>query len=124
MLRTRTLKTTFVLMIASLVGILAFQFSTPSMAGACGYNNSGGEGYAPQRRDTGRFFSKSNRPTMTEKDARKIVSKHVTRLNPELKVGQVVDNGAYYEAEVTNKEERVIQIVGVDKDSGRLLLIN
>ena len=122
MRRTLIEKSAFVLMIAILIGFAAFQFADVPMAGACGYNNSGGEGYAPQRRDDNGFLAQKN--NLTEPDARKIVVKHVARLNPELTVGKIVDSGAYFEAEILNQDQEVIQIMGVDKQSGQLRLIN
>jgi hypothetical protein len=48
----------------------------------------------------------------------------VKRLNPELKIGKITDNGGFYEAEVIAEDNEVIQLVGIDKRSGRLILLN
>jgi hypothetical protein len=45
-------------------------------------------------------------------------------LNPSLKVGQVNDAGSFYEIQILNSTNDVVQRLGVDKQTGRLLLIN
>jgi hypothetical protein len=52
------------------------------------------------------------------------VSRHVKRLNPDLEVGRLNDAGSFFEAEIISKDHEVIQLMGVDKESGRLMLIN
>ena len=102
------------------VGITPFMM--PKNAGACGVGAKGGESYIPQRRyPTGEL---ARRPSLTQEQASEIVSRHVKRLNPDLKVGQVNDAGSFFEAEIISKENEVIQLMGVDKESGRLMLIN
>jgi hypothetical protein len=61
---------------------------------------------------------------MTEEQARDIVTKYVKRLNPTLEVGNVKDNGSFYEAEIIAEDNEVIQLVGIDKRSGRLIVLN
>ena len=102
------------------VGITPFVM--PKNAGACGAGAKGGESYVPQRRYSGGELAR--RPSLTQEQASEIVSRHVKRLNPDLKVGQVNDAGSFFEAEIISKENEVIQLMGVDKESGRLMLIN
>ncbi|MBW1754420.1 MAG: hypothetical protein JRJ46_15375 [Deltaproteobacteria bacterium] len=102
------------------VGITPFVM--PKNANACGVGAQGGESYVPQRRSpTGEL---ARRPSLTQEQAFQIVSRHVKRLNPDLNVGQVNDAGSFFEAEIISKENEVIQLMGVDKESGRLMLIN
>lgn len=91
-------------------------------AEACGGGQIGGQGYAPQRRDSGNNYAA--RPALTEEQARKIIEQHVTKLNSTLKVGPINDAGEMYEAEIFSKDNEVVQIIGVAKLSGRLILIN
>jgi hypothetical protein len=91
-------------------------------AQACGWGTSGGSDYVPQRRDsTGLLASK---PALNEEQARDIVTNYVKRLNPNLKIGPVKDNGGFYEAEILSEDNEVVQILGIDKRSGRLILLN
>ncbi len=95
-----------------------------SDARACGYGQGGGQGYAPQRRDQGNRNQYAFKPALTEEQAQKIIEQHVTRLNSTLKVGPVTDAGALFEAEIFSADNEVVQVLGVDKRSGRLVLIN
>lgn len=53
-----------------------------------------------------------------------IVSNHIRKLKPDLRVGQINDAGNFYEAEILSTDNEVVQLIGVDKQSGRLMLIN
>jgi len=113
------------LTIAVVFSMLAFDLPHnmgPQTAGACGYGEGGGQGYVPQRQDQGKAYAA--RPALTKEQARQLITQHVTKLNPGLKVGPVNDAGELYEAEIYSKDNEVIQIIGVDKRSGRLALIN
>lgn len=90
-------------------------------ARACGYGEGGGQSYVPQRRDQGNAIAA--RPALTAEQAHQIIEQHVTRLNSALKVGPMNDAGEVYEAEIYSKDNEVVQIIGVDKRSGRLVLI-
>ena len=89
---------------------------------ACGWGGSGGEAYAPQQNNGSNF---NRNAALTKEQAAEIVSKYVKRLNPELLVGNVNDVGPLYEAEIlSGSEEEVLQIIGVYKQSGKLVVIN
>jgi hypothetical protein len=88
------------------------QFIWIDIAAACGWGQQGGGDYVPQRRDNGGLIAK------------KSVTNYVKRLNPDLEIGKIQDNGGFYEIEIISKDEEVIQLLGVDKRSGRLLLLN
>jgi len=93
-------------------------------AQACGYGQSGGQGYVPQRRDEDNGSRIALRPALTMEQAQQILEGHVTRLNSTLKVGPLNDTGALYEAEILSSDNEVVQVLGVDKMSGRIVLIN
>jgi hypothetical protein len=100
--------------IFSIVGI--------DIANACGWGQGGGQGYVPQRRDQNGYLAQKQ--ALTQEQAKDIVTNYVKRLNPKLEVGKVTDNGGFYEAEVIDEGNEVIQLVGVDKQSGRLIVLN
>jgi hypothetical protein len=76
----------------------------------------------PQRRGT--TGNLARKAFITKEQAFEMVSRHVKRLNPNLKIGQLNDAGRYFEAEIMTKNNEVVQLIGVDKETGRLLLIN
>jgi hypothetical protein len=116
------LSKTLVMGIAILSMAAMTQFIWTDIAAACGYGQSGGGGYVPQRRDSSGFLAKKS--AVSEDQARKIVSGYVKRLNPDLAIGKVTDNGGFYEVEVVNGGSEIVQLLGVDKRSGRLILLN
>jgi hypothetical protein len=109
----------------SFVAIIGFGnifIGGPDRANACGVGAKGGESYVPQRRgSTGNLARKS---FITKEQAFEMVSRHVKRLNPSLKIGQLNDAGRLFEAEIVTKDNEVVQLIGVEKETGRLLLIN
>ncbi|HIJ57174.1 MAG TPA: hypothetical protein HPQ03_13785 [Deltaproteobacteria bacterium] len=102
-------------------GYLMFTGHQP--AEACGWGGSGGQGYVPQQRGN-QMGPLASKPAVTQEQAFDIVSNHIRKLNPDLRVGQINDAGNFYEAEVLSKDNEVVQLIGVDKLSGRLMLIN
>jgi hypothetical protein len=66
----------------------------------------------------------AQKQALSEEQAKDIVANYVKRLNPKLEVGKITDNGGFYEAEVIGEDNEVIQLVGVDKQSGRLIVLN
>ena len=98
------------------------QFVWIDIADACGWGRSGGGEYVPQRRDSGAFLTQKS--TVTQEQARDIVTNYVRRLNPDLEIGKITDNGGFYEVEIIAESKEVVQLLGVDKRSGRLILLN
>ena len=106
--------------ILALTGMI--NFVAVDIATACGYGQSGGGAYVPQRRDSGELLA--NNSAVSEDQAREIVTSYVKRLNPDLEIGKVKDNGGFYEVEVIDQGQEIVQLLGVDKRSGRLILLN
>ena len=103
----------------TIIGVLGM----PIRSEACGWGNPGGQGYVPQRRGNA-MGPLASKPAITKEQALDIVSNHVNRLNPELKVGQINDAGNFFEAEILSKDNEILQLMGVDKMTGRLMIIN
>jgi hypothetical protein len=106
--------------ILALMGMI--NFVAVDIASACGWGQSGGGGYVPQRRDSGGFLAKKS--DVSKDQARDIVANYVKRLNPNLEIGKVKDNGGFYEVEIVDEGQEIVQLLGVDKLSGRLILLN
>jgi hypothetical protein len=100
-----------------------FSIAAIDFAQACGWGQGGGEAFVPQRRDQNNGFL-AQKQAVTEEQARDIVSNYAKKLNPKLNIGNITDNGDFYEAEIIGEDSQVIQLVGVDKQSGRLVLLN
>ena len=112
------------ILVMTLIGTGQLFMIGPDHASACGYNSgaAGGGDYVPQRRDgAGPIAQKS---FLTKEQAADLASSHVKRLNPNLKVGQIHDAGSFYEIQILNGTNDVVQRLGVDKQTGRLILIN
>jgi hypothetical protein len=99
-----------------------FSIAGIDIAKACGWGQGGGQSYVPQRRDSNGFLAQKK--ALTEEQARDILTKYVKKLNPSLEIGNVKNNGNFYEAEIIDEDNAVIQLVGIDKQSGRLIVIN
>ena len=107
-------------LVFAVIGFAPSFMHGPGDAQACGYGRSGGGDYAPQQQ--GPKGALAQRSPLSSDQARAIATDHIKRLNPALTVGQVNDAGSFYEAEVLNGAD-VIQLLGVDKLSGRLMTI-
>ena len=94
--------------------------SSGSIGNSCGWNSSeGGKDYVPQKR--GSF---TNKPALTEDQAQDIVENHVKRLNPDLRINDLIDAGSYFEAEILAANGEIVQVLGVDKESGKIIVLN
>ncbi len=100
-------------------GIALIPFGAESFA--CGYKNAGGEAYAPQQKGSNYF----NKSAISQDKAVEIVTQHIQRLNPDLKIGSINDAGPMYEAEIlSGVDEEILQVIGVYKQSGQMVIIN
>ena len=118
----KKLSKTLVMGIAILSIAAMTQFVWTDMAAACGWGQSGGGDYVPQRRDSNGFLARKS--AVSEEQARDIVSGYVKKLNPNLEIGKVTDNGGFYEVEIVDAGNEIVQLLGVDKLSGRLIVLN
>ena len=118
---TKITKLTKTIVLLSAVTAI-FSLAWVDIASACGWGQGGGQGYVPQRRDSDGYLAQKQ--ALTETQAKDIVAKYVKRLNPNLEVGNIKDNGSFYEAEIIGEGNEIIQLVGVDKQSGRLIVLN
>ena len=105
------------------MGVAYSSFMGPQHAEACGWGNSkgGGGDYTPQQRGSRGAFN--NRESLTKEQAYDIVSNHVKKLNPNLSVGEIIDAGSFFEAEILSEAKEVIERLAVDKRSGRIMPI-
>jgi len=106
----------------AIIGFALISFTGSDHANACGTGTPGGQDYVPQRR--GPTGPLAQRPALTKEQAFEIVANHIKKLNPSLKVGQLNDAGSFYEAEILSENDELIQRMGVDKLSGRLMFIS
>jgi hypothetical protein len=115
-----------VILLAGVMVLSDAPFGGPSDAGACACSYTtgtpGGGDFVPQRRDAPDSYY--NRPALTKEQAHDVLANHVRKLNSALKIGPVQDAGSYYEAEVLGTNGEVVQRLGVDKESGEMMLIN
>ncbi len=107
----------------AVMGLALIPFAGFDHASACSSGLPGGQDYVPQRRGPAPG-PLARKPALTKEQAYEIVAKHVRRLNPDLEVGRVNDAGSFYEAEILSKDKELVQLMGVDKMSGRLMFIN
>jgi hypothetical protein len=118
---TRKIKTIIIgTSLLALTGMI--NFVAVDIAAACGFGQSGGSGYVPQRRDSNGLLARKS--AVTKDQAREIVTGYVKKLNPDLEIGAIKDNGGFYEVEVVGAGNKIVQLLGVDKRSGRLILLN
>lgn len=106
----------------SLIGGATALFLVGNDALACGWNGgSGGESFQSQQKN-----SNLNQPSAISKEqAVELVSNYVEKLNAKLIVGNLNDVGPLYEAEILSADEKeVLQVIGVYKQSGKLVVIN
>jgi hypothetical protein len=114
------------LLLVAMFGFAYSNFWGSRPAFACGgmgsWGSSGGGDYVPQRREPSGLFANRG-PALTQEQAHDVVANQVKKLNPDLKIGRLQDAGSYYEAEVLGANGDVVQRLGVDKESGQMMLI-
>ena len=114
------------LVIIALAVIAAATFSFTPMgvmdeALACNTGTPGGGDFGPRAR----YQPTPSRSGegVTQNQAYDILSDHISRLNPNLKVGKGLDAGTHYEFEVLVDGKRVDRLA-VDKSTGLIRLVN
>lgn len=93
----------------------------PHAANACNWGRPGGQDYAPQGGSTVGPLAKG--PGLSKEQAYDVVQQHIRRLNPDLQIGTLNDAGSYFEAQIVGENGEVVELLAVDKQSGRLIPI-
>lgn len=106
----------------AVIGLAYLFLVGPNLVNACNWGSPGGQDYVPQRRAPGE--TAYNVPAMTKEQAYDLIANHIKRVNPNLAIGKIKDAGSFYEAEIVSESNEVIERLGVDKQSGRLILLN
>ncbi len=109
-------------LVVAVAGIAYLLLAGANNVDACNWGSPGGQDYVPQRRAPG--GSAYNTPSLTKEQAYDVVANHIKRINPNLEVGRISDAGSFYEAEIVSQSNEVVERLGVDKQSGRLILLN
>jgi hypothetical protein len=104
------------------VGLAYLLLAGPDPVSACNYGSPGGQDYVPQKRAPG--GTAYNAPSITKEQAYDVIASHIKRVNPNLGIGKISDAGSFYEAEIVSESNEVVERLGVDKRSGRLILLN
>ncbi len=87
-----------------------------------GYGNymmGPGYGYYCWGNTPGRFEGKS----LTQKDTESILRDYIGN-NPNLKVGEIKDKGAYFEGTIVTKDNSLVARYGIDKETGWVRPLN
>lgn len=109
----------------AVLGTALFLTLGPASAFACGCSyaggSPGGREFAPQQQDSANSLSRS--AAISREQARKIATEYTLKMNPDFEVGGLNDRGGFYEAEILSEDQEVIQLLGVDKFSGQLQVI-
>jgi len=86
---------------------------------ACGLGSQGGADYVPQRRGEDQQQI-AQRKALSAEEAQQIVRQYVTPINPSLSIGKPNDAGPYFEVDLLSQDGEIVQVIGVDKYTGRL----
>jgi hypothetical protein len=88
---------------------------------ACGWGSQGGADYVPQRRGGDQQQQQiAQRQPLSADQAQQIVRQYVNPINPNLIVGKPNDAGPYFEVDLQSQDGETVQVIGVDKYSGRM----
>lgn len=113
-------KSLFPLIVLGVIATATFSFTHMGVmdeAWGCGWGSPGGRDFGPQARYQ-RTPSRSGEK-VTQNQAFDILSGHLARLNPNLKVGKGVDAGNHYKFEVLVNGKSVDRLA-VDKSTGMI----
>lgn len=113
-------KSLFPLIVLGVIATATFSFTHMGVmdeAWGCGWGSTGGGDFGPQARYQ-RTPSRSGEK-VTQNQAFDILSGHLARLNPNLKVGKGVDAGNHYKFEVLVNGKSVDRLA-VDKSTGMI----
>ncbi len=115
-------KTTFIPQIARMVALTITMLLLIPATNllACGWGSQGGADFVPQRRGGDPQQQIVKRQPLSATQAQKIVSQYVKPLNPNITVGVPNDAGAYFVVDLVSKDGETVQVIGVDKYTGRM----
>lgn len=115
-------KTSFIPRIAMMAALAAaFLLLVPATnLLACGWGAKGGADYTPQRRGDVQSQQLTQRQPLNAEQAQQIVRRYVSPINPDLIIGKPNDAGAYFEIDLLSKDGETVQVIGVDKYTGRI----
>ncbi len=110
--------------VLAIIATAAFSFTLMGAVGdawACNTGTPGGGDFGPRAR----YQPSPSRSGegVTQNHAYDILSDHISRLNPNLKVGKGLDAGTHYEFEVLVDGKRVERLA-VDKSTGLIRPVN
>jgi len=108
----------------TVLGLAYLLLAGPDPVSACNWGSPGGQDYVPQKRAPGGGETAYNAPSMTKEQAYDVIASHIKKVNPNLSIGKINDAGSFYEAEIISENNEVVERLGVDKRSGRLILLN
>ena len=90
---------------------------------ACGYGSQGGADYVPRQQNPQQQQITKGQPISSDQ-AKEIVSRYIKPVNPQLAVATPNDAGPYYEVDLIGKNGETVQVLGVDKFTGRIQVLN
>jgi len=93
----------------------------PGMKRYGDYQNYGmGPGMMSPGNEYGSLYGKSD-TNLDQKDVKRILKDYLqSRYNPNLKFGEIKDEGSFFEAELLTKDNSLVDKLIVDKDTGRI----
>mgnify|MGYP006302100281 CR=1 FL=1 len=107
------------------LGAALFLTLVPTSALACGCSyaggSPGGQEFVPQSRDSSNALSQNS--IISRDRALQIASEYTLSMNPEFEVSGLNDLGGFYEAEIVSQDGEIVQLLGIDKFSGQLQVI-
>jgi hypothetical protein len=110
-------KARFVILTAALVLLVpATNLMACMMGGAMG----GMDYYTPQRQGPNMQQTMPQGQGLSPAQAKQIVIRYIRPINPDLIVGEPNDTGASFEIDLRSKDGEIVQVIAVDKYSGRL----
>lgn len=108
--------------VLAVVAAITF-LGTTSGVFACGWGTQGGADYVPQERNVPQQQVSMNQ-SISPEQAKEIVARYIRGYNHKLTIGTPNDAGSYYEVDLLGKNGEVVQVLGVDKSSGRVQVLN
>ncbi len=116
----------FIKRLSAIIAIIAALIILGSMTSlfACGWGSQGGADYVPQERNLQQQQQVvAQGQPITSDQAKKIVTQYIKPVNPQVRVGTPNNAGPYYKVDLIGTNGETVEIVGVDKYSGRIQVL-